>query len=131
VTIATLELEKEEQLRLIRQSGRSNVSFTSKDDLASIVASRPLWSKVLSAMVSNRPAGVLLEVFNVVIDKDRGYEIEIKGVVKGQRTLNNFLMSLESCGEFTGTALVSSHASQTEAGETDFVILTCPVNIRR
>lgn len=126
-----LESEKDVQIQNIRSSSNRNIGFSAKKDLSSILENRPLWSGVIDSITKSLTPQIWLSSVSVLGGKDGGYDIELRGKAKNQRSLTSFLMALESSGKFTGSSLLRSKASDGETKQIEYEIVTHPVTLGR
>lgn len=124
--LALLNEEKDRQLELMRTMGKKRGGPVSKDNIASILGSRPRWSGTMRAMIRSLPADVWLEGVNVTGGGDEWYTIHVNGKARSQRALTGFILQLESSGYFRQTALTNTKLTQS-GGVFQYELTTQPV----
>ncbi len=124
--ILRLNAEKEQQIDLIRSIGSKRVNVESKQNITSIIALRPRWSKILRGLVRSLPADVWLDGVTLAGGGDEPYSLRINGKAKSQRVLTTFILQLDSSGLFRKTSLENTKQSEDKTATVDFEMSTQP-----
>ena len=124
-----LNAEKEREIALVRAVGRKKAGVSAKQDLLSIIASRPRWAGMLRALSLSLPPDVWLDSVNVE-PVGEWYSVKVAGKAKTQKDLTSFILKLEESGFFSKTALNKTGALDAEADAFDFYVTTEPVSQR-
>lgn len=119
--------EKDNQIKMLKSINKKFVATTAKDNVASIISSRPRWSKILRGLVRALPSEVWLDGIAVAGGGDEWYALKIKGKAKSQRALSTFIMRMEASGLFSHTALENTKLTDEKAGFFDYEMSTQPV----
>jgi Tfp pilus assembly protein PilN len=116
-TLVQLTSEKDRQAEIAKTSIKSKGGVT-KENLGALLMRRPRWSKVLKGIVQIMPADVWLDEGKVTGGDDQWYTIEVSGKARSQQSLSDFIMRLETSGDFLGTSL--ENTGQPGVGEKAF-----------
>jgi len=124
--IVSFDTEKERQIELIKIVSKKRMGVSARQDLASILANRPRWERMLREIKRALPAGVWLDSLNV---KQEGnwYKVDMTGNAKSQRMLTSFILQLEESGYFSKTALDNTQLSGNKSAAFEFELGTEPV----
>lgn len=124
--LARLNDQKEEIIARMKSMNQQRVGTAAKDNIVSIITTRPRWSKILKGIVRSLHPDVWLEEVNVDVGQDKWYTIKIKGMTKNQRALTSFILQMEASGLFMHTALGGTK-KEGSAGTFNFELTTEPV----
>lgn|GEM_PF-1486057 len=125
--IVALNAAKERQIEFVRSFGKKRMTVAAKENIETIIALRPRWSKVLRGLVHALPADVWLEGVTVGGGVEEWYTLEIKGRAKTQRALTTFILQLEGSGLFRRTALENTKQAEDKTGIFEYELSTQPV----
>lgn len=125
--LALLDVSKEKELSVVAELGKENISTAGKEDLKTILYTRPRWSKVLRELVRNLPPQVWLESVGVKSEKEGPTKLYVRGKMKSPRALTNFIVQLESGGSFRKTDLLNTEQASSEEGNYNFEFTTIPI----
>ena len=125
--VAKFNEEKDRQIDLVKELGRTRVGTNATGDIASIIGNRPRWSKILRGFTHALPPDVWFDIMGVTGGDEEWYVLEMKGRAKSQRSLTNFIMKLESSGLFMKTALDNTKQAGDGTGNIIYELRTQPV----
>ncbi len=123
--------QKDKQIDFLAALGRERVGSHATQDLTALLIGRMRWSEVLKSVAKSLPSQLWLESISVA--KPEGQpesqreRLEIRGRATSQRVITNFIMQLESGGQFRRTELESTTRAEDQEGMLVYDIFTTPI----